>query len=218
MGGSTINLSADKVYIAAIGSTGFMDDNAISAKNTDHSDAGDNTVNISGGTVQIIGNIDFSGSTKDGKDIVNLNLSGENSYWYGDLNGDSTDNTANVSLNNKAQWIYDDNSRLQNLKFNGGIINLNDNEIVEIYKNTMVENAGEEYVLGDYRSISQHKSVTIENLTGAGGIFKVDLDWNVNQGVNYGDSSYYSKTGSYYIFIEKVVEAGSLQIFDFDAS
>lgn len=218
MGGSTINLSADKVYIAAIGSTGFMDDNAISAKNTDHSDAGDNTVNISGGTVQIIGNIDFSGSKKEGKDVVNLNLSGENSYWYGDIQGSGTDNTANISLSNKAQWIYDDNSRLQNLEFNGGIINLNDNEIAEIYKNTMVENAGEEYVLGDYRSNSQHKSVTIENITGAGGIFKVDLDWNVNQGVNYGDSSYYYKTGSDYIYIKKVVEAGSKQIIDFDAS
>lgn len=222
LGGSTINLNADKIYIAAIGSTGWMEDNAISAKNTNHSDAGDNTVNVSGGTVQIIGNIDFSGSTKDGKDTVNLNLNGVDSYWYGDVNSADEDNIANISLNNGAQWIYNNNNNLENLEFNGGIVNLIDNEIAEIYQNTIVENVGEEYVLGDYRSTDAHKTVTIENLKGTGGVFKVDLDWEGNGGLNWGTStgSGYDRLGSDtsdYIYIENS-DPDSTQTLNFEQS
>ena len=262
LGGSTINLSADKVYITAIGSNGLMTDNAISAKNTNHSDDGDNTVNISGGTVQIIGDIDFSGSTQDGNDTVNLNLSGADSYWYGNVKGADEDNIANISLSNGAEWIYryqgklnldvtmgdetffikNDGNHLQNLSLNGGIVNLDDDEIKNIYANTVVKNGEEEYKLEDYfkglntdltedveikniydledlenleglkklfgvlKQVSSdvnHQSVEIENLTGRGGIFKVNLDWESNN--------------SDYIYI-KNVEDGSKQVLKFDAS
>ena len=97
----------------------------------------------------------------------------------------------------------------------------NIDEIKEKYKNTIINDGTNEYVLGDYRSTDPHKSVTIENLKGSGGIFKVDLDWNANQGVNYGDSylyDYYGPDGSDYIYIEKVEGTDSKQIVDFDAS
>lgn len=261
LGGSTINLSADKVYITAIGSNGLMTDNAISAKNTNHSDAGDNTVNISGGTVQIIGDIDFSGSTQDGKDTVNLNLSGADSYWYGNVKGADEDNIANISLSNGAEWIYryqgklnldvtmggnihsikNDGNYLKNLALNGGVVNLDDDEIKNICANTVVKNGEEEYKLEDYfkglnTDLSadanaddfwgkielglilvqlnfdvNHQSVEIENLTGMGGIFKADIDWLSNNGVKQETDT------SDYIYIKNSKE-GSKQVLKFDAS
>lgn len=222
----TINGGENDVFIAAIGgSEGLNSSAAISAK---YGAGKTNTVKISGNNVKIIGNIDFqmnpfSDAENGENNFVNLNLSSANSYFYGDITDTFNfiilsvkQGTATVSLNDSAEWIYDENSSIENLELNGGIVNLNDSEIKEKYKNTLVNG----YVLADYRSTDAHKSVTIENLTGNGGIFKVDLDWNVNQGVNYGDSSYYSKTGSDYIYIEKVGEdaSGSQQIVDFDAS
>lgn len=261
LGGSTINLSADKVYITAIGSNGLMTDNAISAKNTIHSDAGDNTVNISGGTVQIIGDIDFSGSTQDGKDTVNLNLSGADSYWYGKVKGADEDNIANISLSNGAEWIYryqgklnldvtmggnihsikNDGNYLKNLALNGGVVNLDDDEIKNICANTVVKNGEKEYKLEDYfkglnTDLSaaanaddfwgqielglilvqlnfdvNHQSVEIENLTGMGGIFKADIDWLSNNGVKQETDT------SDYIYIKNSKE-GSKQVLKFDAS
>lgn len=269
MGGSTIDLKADKIYIAAIGNNAFLTDNAISAKNTIHSDGGDNIVNVSGSIVQIIGDIDFSGSTKAGKDTVNLSLSGSDSYWYGNVKGADADNVANISLSNGAEWIYryqgkldldvtmgdetvsikNDGNHLQNLKLEGGVVNLDDNEIKNIYANSVVKNGDEEYKLEDYfkglntdliDSVSSseylkllsilgqvssevnHQSVEIENLKGTGGIFKVDLDWEGNGGVNYGNisSSSYSYRGpdtSDYIYIENS-DPGSTQTLDFEQS
>jgi len=261
LGGSTINLSADKVYITAIGSNGLMTDNAISAKNTIHSDAGDNRVNISGGTVQIIGDIDFSGSTQDGKDTVNLNLSGADSYWYGNVKGADADNVANISLSNGAEWIYryqgklnldvtmggnihsikNDGNYLKNLALNGGVVNLDDDEIKNICANTVVKNGEKEYKLEDYfkglnTDLSaaanaddfwgqielglilvqlnfdvNHQSVEIENLTGMGGIFKADIDWLSNNGVKQETDT------SDYIYIKNSKE-GSKQVLKFDAS
>ena len=266
-GGSEIDLNADEVYIAAIGELDgifgakFTTDNAISAKNTDHSNAGDNTINISGGTVQIIGDVDFSGSTKAGKDVINLNLNGANSYWYGNVKGADEDNIANISLSNGAEWIYryhgkldldvtldgtthniqNDGNHLQNLTLDGGVVNLDDNEIKNIYANTVIKNGQEEYRLEDYFTglnadltenvdasdlsgkielavvlgkVSEevnHQSVEIDNLKGEGGIFKVNLDWETNQG-----QKYYTDNSDY-IFIGTSVE-GSTQTIAFDAS
>ncbi len=223
----TINGGKNDVVIAAIGgSEGLNSSAAISAK---FGAGKTNTVNIFGNNVKIIGNIDFqmnpfSDAENDDDNFVNLNLSSANSYFYGDITDTLNaiifsfkQGTATVSLKDSAEWIYDENSSIENLELNGGIVNLNDSEIKEKYKNTLVNG----YVLADYRSTDPHKSVTIENLKGTGGIFKVDLDWNANQGVNYGDSylyDYYGPDGSDYIYIEKVEGSDSKQIVDFDAS
>lgn len=273
-GGATIDLKADKVYIAAIGNKN-MTDNAISAKNTINGDTvGDNTVKVSGGIVQIIGDVDFSGSTNPGKDRVDLNLNGANSYWYGNVKGADADNVANITLSNGAEWIYryhgkldlnvnvlgstvnvkNDGNHLQNLTLDGGVVNLDDYEIRQIFEKNVVTNKNKEteetekYNLKDYftglnedltnatvdveidlatgniikndkidemlgkiRAEVNHQSVEIDNLTGRGGIFKVNLDWETNQGQkDYTDNSDY-------IFIVNSV-ADSTQTIAFDAS
>lgn len=140
----------------------------------------------------------------------------------------------NLELNNGAEWVYDSNgsnfmfvpsdpgypdypeylpiqsepTHISAITLNGGVVNLQDDDIKAKYAD----------YIGDLSKYKEHHKVTIGELKGSGGIFKVDLDWNVNQGVNYGDNSSYSKTGSDYIYIEEVVEAGSEQIVDFDAS
>ena len=223
----TINGGENDVFIAAIGgSEGLNSSAAISAK---YGAEKTNTVNISGNNVKIIGNIDFQmnpfSEAENGKNnFVNLNLSSANSYFYGDITDTFNfilsfkQGTATVSLNDSAEWIYDENSSIENLELNGGIVNLNDSEIKEKYENTLVNG----YVLADYRSTDAHKSVTIENLKGTGGIFKVDLDWEGNGGVNYGNisSSSYSYRGpdtSDYIYIENS-DPGSTQTLDFEQS
>lgn len=223
----TINGGENDVFIAAIGgSEGLNSSAAISAK---YGAGKTNTVNISGNNVKIIGNIDFqmnplSEAENGENNFVNLNLSSANSYFYGDITDTFNfifsfkQGTATVSLNDSAEWIYDENSSIENLELNGGIVNLNDSEIKEKYKNTLVN----EYVLGDYRSTDAHKTVTIENLKGTGGVFKVDLDWEGNDGLNWGTStgSGYDRLGSDtsdYIYIENS-DPDSTQTLDFEQS
>lgn len=139
-----------------------------------------------------------------------------------------------LTLNNGAEWVYDSNggvsmnvslgkirpeltdilvmvqsevSRISAITLNGGVVNLQDDDIKAKYAD----------YIGDLDEYKEHQKVTIGELKGSGGIFKVDLDWNVNQGDNYGDSSYYSKTGSDYIYITNS-EEGSTQTLDFEQS
>ena len=95
---------------------------------------------------------------------------------------------------------------------NAGIVNLNDNEIKEKYENIDVNG----YNLIDYRSDEQHNTVSIRNLSGTGGIFKVDLDWLENKGTKY-TSKYSVPDNSDYIFITNS-EKNSTQALDFDAT
>lgn len=125
--------------------------------------------------------------------------------WY------EINNALNSYLGALKQVSSNEGSEISAITLEGGIVNLQDEDIKQkygIYESDIIDS-----LFGN-----KHQKVTIGELKGNGGIFKVDLDWNVNQGVNYGDSSYYSKTGSDYIYIEEVVEAGSEQIVDFDAS
>ena len=218
MGGANVKLNADHIFIKSVGSTGFFNfgDNAITAKNNENSKIFNvnNSIEVSGGDVQIIGDLDVVGELKYNTGIENkikLTMSSDKSFWYGDEKNSS--GIVDVSLSNGAEWIYDTNSTITALTLDeGGIVNLQDEDIKQKY---------EAWDISEYRSSSEHKSVTIENLKGTGGIFKVDLDWNVNQGVNYGDSSYYSQSGSDYIYIENVdntTKTNPVQIVDFDAS
>lgn len=139
--------------------------------------------------------------------------------------------TLNLELNSGAEWVYDSNgsnfmfvpdipvqlpiqsepTHISAITLNGGVVNLQDDDIKAKYAD----------YIGDLSKYKEHHKVTIGELKGSGGIFKVDLDWNVNQGVNYGDSSYYSQSGSDYIYIENVdnkTKTNPVQIVDFDAS
>jgi outer membrane autotransporter protein len=124
----------------------------------------------------------------------------------------------NVSPGNMVPWPIDipvmvqsEVSRISAITLNGGVVNLQDDDIKAKYAD----------YIGDLSKYKEHHKITIGELKGTGGIFKVDLDWNVNQGVNYGDSSYYSQSGSDYIYIENVdntTKTNPVQIVDFDAS
>lgn len=139
--------------------------------------------------------------------------------------------TLNLELNSGAEWVYDSNgsnfmfvpgspeqlpiqsepTHISAITLNDGVVNLQDDDIKANYAD----------YIGDLSKYKEHHKVTIGELKGSGGIFKVDLDWNVNQGVNYGDSSYYSQSGSDYIYIENVdnkTNTNPVQIVDFDAS
>lgn len=202
----TINGGDSEVYIAAIGGAeGRNGSSAISAKTPILEWGFDdvNTVTVSGNNAKIIGNLDNTYGL--GTNTITLDLNTSNSYWYGDVA--SVNNDINISLSNGAEWIYDENSSLAKLELNRGVVNLNDSEIKEKYENTLING----YVLADYRSTDAHKSVTIENLTGTGGIFKVDIDWLGNKGVKEETDT------SDYIYITNS-DPGSTQTLDFEQS
>lgn len=239
--GSNVVVNGDKVYIAVVDDKSRSESSLLGGNNGAALAAkigGNNNLEVSGNTVQLIGNIDFVGRDTGKNNKIKVSLSSADSFWYGDefneehhididlgqteFHFHSYKGELDLTLANGAEWVYNANNKISALTLeNGGIVNLNDDEIKEKYKNTIINDGTNEYVLGDYRSTDPHKSVTIENLKGSGGIFKVDLDWNANQGVNYGDSylyDYYGPDGSDYIYIEKVEGTDSKQIVDFDAS
>lgn len=240
--GTKVNITGDDVYIASLGGSGYKyglvrkKSTALSA-----STKNGNRITVSGDRVRIIGNIDFVSSDTSAKNnVIRVTFNSTDSYFYGDVNdtlkvfiSKYKQGTAYVTLKNGAEWIYDEISEIENLELNGGIVVLEDAYIQNKYENEIIKvydkngNVVDEVKLSDDRSAydengkSTHKKVTIENLEGTGGIFKVDLDWNANQGKIYGDSylyDYIGPDGSDYIYIEKVVDAGSTQIVDFDAS
>lgn len=95
-------------------------------------------------------------------------------------------------------------SHISAITLNGGVVNLQDDDIKAKYAD----------YIGDLSKYKEHHKVTIGELKGNGGIFKVDLDWDTNNGQKV------ETKNSDYIYIEKVGKdaSGSQQIVDFDAS
>ena len=224
-GGSTVNFTdVDSIYIAAIaGKEGGNDSTVISAKDpfmgdrTGHT----NTINISGTVVQLIGSIDVFHSlgsllNQNARHTVNAALSGSDSFWYGSTIGeDGKRTTVNLSLSDGATWIFNagksflnDGGKIHNLKLDKGVVLFADAEVWETYRNTVIK--GTDYVLANYRDPNQRYSrVEISNLTGPGGIFKIDLDWQSNNGERkYTEKSDFITIGT--------AEDGSRQIIEFD--
>lgn len=88
--------------------------------------------------------------------------------------------------------------QLDNLSLDGGIVVLADDIVWQTYENTIIKDStGNEYVLSDYRNRDgKYSEVDISNLTGPGGIFKIDLDWQTNQGAKqYTEKSDFIKIG-----------------------
>ena len=111
-----------------------------------------------------------------------------------------------------------ENDTITSINLNGGIVNLNDDDIKDKYADLI-----------DKDNYNQHHKVKIQKLGGSGGIFKVDLDWESNKGKKYTVEQYDEvienlKSGerfSDYIYIEKVdntTKSNPVQIVDFDAS
>ena len=98
--------------------------------------------------------------------------------------------------------IQADPSNISNITLNEGVINLQDDDIKHKYA---------DYIVADGENYIKHQKVTIGELKGNGGIFKVDIDWLSNQGAKDATDN------SDYIFIKNSV-ADSTQTLDFDAS
>ena len=105
--------------------------------------------------------------------------------------------------------IQSEVSRISAITLNGGVVNLQDDDIKAKYAD----------YIGDLSEYKEHHKVTIGELKGNGGIFKVGLDWDTNKD-QYGLGQKNETENSDYIYIEKVGEdaSGSQQIVDFDAS
>ena len=103
--------------------------------------------------------------------------------------------------------IQSEVSRISAITLNGGVVNLQDDDIKAKYAD----------YIGDLSKYKEHHKVTIGELKGNGGIFKVDLDWETNKG-NDGLGQKVETENSDYIYIEKVEGIDSKQIVDFDAS
>lgn len=191
-GGSTIEFrDLDRIYLAAVdGGEANNLSTAITVADTSKAE-------ISGAIVKIIGSIDVKSAVSEG--AVKMTLSGEDSFWYGSVVGDSnTKNTVDVTLKDGASWIYysktalecTNTNELSNLTLDEGIVILDDDLIQGLYKgteialtDTQIENGTSQKNLFDYREKEgKHSSVTIGNLKGTGGTFKMDLDWETNQG------------------------------------
>lgn len=93
-------------------------------------------------------------------------------------------------------------SRISAITLDGGVVNLQDDDIKAKYAD----------YIGDLSEYKEHHKVTIGELKGTGGIFKLDLDWDTNNGQKV------ETKNSDYIYIENVENADSQQIVDFDAS
>lgn len=144
-----------------------------------------------------------------------------------------------LTLDDGAEWVYDSNggvsmnvspgnripipglidipvmvqsevSRISAITLNGGVVNLQDDDIKAKYAD----------YIGDLSEYKEHHKVTIGELKGSGGIFKLDLDWDTNKG-QYGLGQKNETENSDYIYIEKVdntTKTKPVQIVDFDAS
>lgn len=117
-------------------------------------------------------------------------------------------NALNSYLGALKQVSSNEGSEISAITLEGGIVNLQDEDIKQkygIYESDIID-----LLFGN-----KHQKVTIGELKGSGGIFKVDLDWKTNKGKNGATDN------SDYIYIKKVdntTKTNPVQIVDFDAS
>ena len=205
---------------------------------------GNNHITVSGKTVQLIGNLDFIGKNNGQKNTITAVLNGPDSFWYGDESNTPIEieedsllesyfgftmykGELDVTLSDGAEWIYNANPSISALTLDGGIVNLQDEDIQNTYDNTFIMDAKGKpisdadgkpsYTLSDYRKdveTNPHKYVDIGTLKGSG-IFKADIDWRVNKGSTW--TKYGVEEGSDYIFIT-TSESGTTQTLSFDES
>lgn len=114
----------------------------------------------------------------------------------------------NSKLEDKLKFLEqissNEGSEISAITLEGGIVNLQDEDIKQkygIYESDIIDS-----LLGN-----KHQKVTIGELKGTGGIFKVDIDWLSNKGVKKETDT------SDYIYITNSKE-GSTQTLDFEQS
>lgn len=198
---ANVEIKGDNFYIASIG--GKEEGNGSTAITADPF----SNVEIEAKKVQLIGNIDMRFSE------VKVGLNSKASFWYGDEQ--NILGTLDLTLSNGAEWIYNKNSKISKVTLDkGGIINLQDDDIKYKYENTVIKNGNDEYKLSDYRDSESHKKVTISTLKGTGGTFKLDIDWETNQG----NKNETEKSDYIYITTVDNTASNSIQTISFDSS
>ena len=269
--GSKVDIQGNDVYIASVGGSGyksasFQGMNLTARKKSTALSVGigdNNEISIKGDNVKIIGNIDFTSDdtnalTNRKNNKVILELNSQNSYFYGDvydrfsvkvpilffsISGlvDGRQGTAEITLSNSAEWIYDEIPQIENLNLDGGIVVLDDEYIQSKYENEIIKVYDEngkvidEVKLSDDRK-ANHNIVKVDNLGGSG-IFKADINWLKNKGDKYTYDQYYEnidlgqfgeKFDGHYVLVDKKFnpetdyifitnsEENTTQIIDFD--
>ncbi len=192
--GPTVTVNGDLAHIQAISAN---DPKAITAGDM-------STIDINAKTLQVIGNISFLGHASNSNitlypgGTVKATFDGANSYWYGDEEN-YTDlcslfggkpGTLDLTFENGAEWIYfgDTHTKtaygltidLAQPKYissltleNGGIVNLQDADI----QKKLAAISGLTDIYTKLKSIN-HDYVTIGDLKGSNGIFKLDMNVN----------------------------------------
>lgn len=145
-----------------------------------------NPENKSENIVNVIGGI----KTEDnGKAIINM--ANSSSYWYGVVNAGSDD--VEISLSNGAKWVPVDynssRSETSTQTESIGTLNLNEGGIVDISKYNM-DDAPEEAIVegvatGADRTAATNHKVSVTNLNGSNGLFKMDLNYLDEDGAVY---------------------------------
>lgn len=163
---------------------------------------------LANGAEWVYDNNPLLGKTKDEIfDLIKNTLIDESITNNGTLNG-IIDSMLENKLGFLEQISSNEGSEISAITLEGGIVNLQDEDIRQkygIYESDIID-----LLLGN-----KHQKVTIGELKGSGGIFKVDLDWKTNKGKN-GETD-----NSDYIYIKKVdntTKTNPVQIVDFDAS
>ena len=153
---------------------------------------------------QLIGSIDMmddavaSGSESNTPNKIDITISGETAYWFGDekswqnstwQNGLSAGDDFNITLTDGAQWSYlslayvrhnqywSIPKRISKITLDGGIINLFDQNLQDTWKEIglwdALNNGEYDY---DMHPEYKHDYVVVGDLQGSGGTFRMDLN------------------------------------------
>ena len=159
---------------------------------------------LANGAEWVYDNNPLLGKTKDEIfDLIKNTLIDESITNNGTLNG-IIDSMLENKLGFLKQISSNEGSVISAITLEGGIVNLQDEDIKQkygIYESDIID-----LLLGN-----KHQKVTIGELKGSGGIFKVDIDWLSNKGVKKETDT------SDYIYITNSKE-GSTQTLDFEQS
>lgn len=167
------------------------------------------------GFTKIIGDIDLYHWRGSG--TVSVDLNNKDSYWYGNETNLFDSGKLNLTIRNCAEWIYTTGEKtysFENKRYgtgssissvtlkDGGIINLRNADVKKKFAEVNVDAALRSEEFGNLHMYDNgdHRYVSIGNLKGDGGIFKVDLKYTAGDDTAITSTSKV-KEDSDYIFI-----------------
>lgn len=140
-------------------------------------------LNINSATTQIVGSIDFGGSSTSAA-ALNAVFDGTNSFWYGDLSTNTTnaanEGTLNITFQNGAEYIpfgfYTKNVYGADKYLSA--ITLNNDGYINLYDVNAQQKWQEHDLLTRFPSLSSAKLdyILIKDLKGNGGGFRLDMN------------------------------------------